>query len=521
GEETYVDTLVLDTGRTEPVGARPNALSFELHGEYEVRYRAMSDLPLTPPASAPGATTLGQNQYLYHWLRLTPAIHYRDKLSVVGQIDVPRGLVVGDTTQYATAAREPLDEQKPFRVEPRYLYIEYLSSIGMLRVGQQGSHWGMGILANDGDHPPLFGDYVGGSLVDRVLFATTPMGKGTPLAIAVAADMVFQDPTAHVLPDETGASDRAFQGVVAALWRTKPAEIGVYGVLRHQERDEQAAGAFTPFVDSLTVGVVDVAGKFHAPIAGSRAFLYGEMEAAAIFGSTDFLRDTYAEQSDPTGKRVDERVGSYGGAATLGAVRVAGSGDERWGSVVGEIELGYASGDADPYDGDSKRFTFDPNHTVGLVLFRQVLAWKTARAATNASDPNLVARAAPGIQLLPSNGGVFGAAYLNPRAVFRPRRWVDLKIGAVIAQTTSDFVDPYHFGALGSAKNYDGGDPRKHDLGLELDGGFDVRIPADRHTTVQLGAEGGVLFPGHAFDDAAGHALPDQLLLNTKAGIQF
>src|SRR5262249_21909081 len=145
---------------------------------------------------------------------------------------------------------------------------------------------------------------------------------------------------------------------------------------------------------------------------------------------------------------------------------------------------------------------------VGLVLFDHVLAWKTARAATIGQDQNLAARAAPGLWLLPSNGGVFGAEYINPRVIVRPKRWLDLKGGVVIAQTTADFVDPYHFSALGNAVNYDGGDPRKHDLGVEIDLGADARIAVDKAATVQAGLEGGVLFPGHAFDDAAGNKLP-------------
>jgi hypothetical protein len=188
---------------------------------------------------------------------------------------------------------------------------------------------------------------------------------------------------------------------------------------------------------------------------------------------------------------------------------------------VGEIEAGYASGDADPGDGVNKRFTFDANHRVGLVLFNQVLAWKTARAATIAQDPEIVNRPAPGLGLLPSRGAVFGAQYLNPRAIFRPRRWLDIKTGVLVAQTTADLVDPYHHGALGNAVNYDGGESRRHDLGLELDLGASVRIPVDTTATVQAGVEGGVLFPGHAFDSAAGIGLSNQYLVNLALGLQF
>lgn len=513
----FSDTFVLDTGRKEFRPPSPEGISFSLRGEYQLRYRAMSDLRLQAPVRDPEATTLGQNQYLYHWLRLHARFSFKDKVSLIAQIDVPRGLIVGDTTRHVDAARDSLSAATWSEVHPRWLYLQYDSPIGVFRIGQQPSHWGMGLVANDGDHPTLFGDYQRGSLSERLLFATTPFGKGSPLSVAVAGDVIFQDQTADLVLDH----DRAFQGVLALLYRTKPAEVGFYGVIRHQERDHVAVDALTPYTDGLTVGVLDVTGKLNTPVPGTTAFAYGQLEAALILGSTSFLRGAYGRATDPTAKREDELIRSFGAAAMLGAAHVSGTGKDAWGDLVAEVETGYASGDADSNDGTTRRFTFDGNHRVGLVLFNQVLAWKTARAATIAQDPDLVARAAPGLGLLPSKGGVFGAQYLNPRMIIRPRRWLDLKTGVVIAQTTADLVDPYHQGALGNIATYDGGDPRRHDLGLELDLGANVRIPVDTTATVQAGVEGGVLFPGHAFDDVAGGRLANQYLVNLALGIQF
>ena len=513
----FSDIFVLDTGRKELRPPDPESISINLRGEYQLRCRGMSDLRLQASVRHPEATRLGQNQYLYHWLRLHGRFSFKDKVSIVAQIDVPRGLIVGDTTRSVDAARDSLSEAKWSEVHPRWLYVQYDSPIGIFRIGQQGSHWGMGLLANDGDHPTLFGDYQRGSLSERLLFATTPLGKGTKLSVAVAGDVIFQDQTADLVHDH----DRAFQGVLALLYRTVPAEIGVYGVIRHQERDLHAVDELTPYTDSLTVGVVDLTGKFNTPVPGASAFAYGQFEAALIVGSTSFVRGSYTRLVDPTLRREDELVRSFGAAAMLGAVHVNGTGKDAWGDLVGEVETGYASGDADSNDGVTKRFTFDANHRVGLVLFNQVLAWKTARAATIAQDPDVVARPAPGLGLLPSRGGVFGAHYLNPRFIARPRRWLDLKTGVVIAQTSADLVDPYHQGALGNIANYDGGDSRRHDLGLELDFGASVRVPLDTTATVQAGAEGGVLFPGHAFDDVAGGRLANQYLVNLMLGLQF
>jgi hypothetical protein len=517
-DKAFLDRFVLETGRIAFPQVESRVLSLAIHGEYQLRYRAMSDLRLQPPIGQPSLNTLGQNQYLYHWFRVGLRLNIFDKLALVGQIDAPRGLIAGDTTQAVDSARDSYAAAKWYEIHPRYLYLEYNSPIGVFRLGQQGSYWGMGILANDGDHPSLFGDYRRGALVERVLFATTPMGKDTPLFVAIGGDLVFQDGTANLLD-----GDRAFQGVAAIGWRTKHAEIGAYGVVRHQERDKRSIDQYTPFTESLTVGVVDLAGRFDAPLPGTAgtSFVYGQFEVATIFGSTSFLRGAYNMPLDPTAPRQNEKVRSFGGAATLGATKVSGEGKDRWGFLTGEIELGYASGDADPSDGTSRRFTFDENHRVGLVLFDQVMRWKTARAATIAADPAIVARAAPGLDLLPSRGGVFGAQYLNPRVVVRPRRWIDVKGGIVVAQSTADFVDPFHFGALGNARNYDGGSSARHDLGVELDAGAAFRIPVEPVSTIQIGAEGGVLFPGHAFDDASGNRLPTQFLANVQLGLQF
>jgi hypothetical protein len=267
--------------------------------------------------------------------------------------------------------------------------------------------------------------------------------------------------------------------------------------------------------------VLDVAGHFAAPVAGTDAYLFGAAEVAGIFGTTNAER-TFDEVQ--AGART--KIRSYGGAAQIGVVhRASGTvlPDARldsasgahvestrpsdWGDVVGQVEIGYASGDADPNDGTEKRFVFDPNHKVGLLLFDEVMRFQTARAASAAQDPLLVNRPPPGAQLLPSNGGIFGAQYVSPTAIVRPMPWLDLKAGMVIAQATSDVVDPLRLTVAGTAQNYRGGDPHRHDLGVEVDLGTEARIPLDHRMRLMIGAQGGLLFPGGALADQNG-ALP-------------
>jgi hypothetical protein len=535
-DDGWSDELVITTGRVPAPPPDPRSTQLVLHGEDQLRVLGATDLRLDPPIRerTEEASVLGQSWRVEHWLRLRPRIDFEDVASVVGEIDVPRGMVAGQSTRFVTAARDSFDEPEPFAVHPRQLFLEVRSPIGLFRVGQQASFWGMGLLANDGNTPTWFGDYRRGDLVERLLFATRPFGKDHPFIVALAGDVVFEDDTADLLDDE----DLATQGVLALAWRDRPAEIGVYGVVRHHQRDRAAVFPSPDYTEELTVFVLDVAGKFHAPVPGASGFVYGEFEAAVVLGETDFVRTSWLDELDPAAARdVREDVEQLAGAARLGFVHLSHErrgavlangqhvlppgGEEPWGDVVAEIEAGWASGDADPGDGVSKRFVFDANHNVGLVLFDHVLAWKTARAATNARDPRVVGRPPPGIDLLASDGGVFGATYINPRFMVRPARWLDLKVGMVVAQATADVVDPYRFGALGSPRNWDGGDPSRRDLGLELDAGSDVRFPIGDHVTGQLGVEGGVLFPGGAFDDAAGRRLPVQALGQAKAGLQF
>ena len=476
-----------------------------------MRFRAFRNVPLQPPFSQPQITNLGHSYYLYHWLRLTPQMQVFDSLKLVGQIDVPRGMIVGEKTTWVDAARDRLNENHWWGAQPRYLYLEYVTPIGMFRIGQQGSHWGMGLLANDGDHPTLFGDYRRGSLTERLLFATRPMGRDGPLLVAIAGDLIFEDNRAKLLD-----GDRALQAVGAIKWEKPSYELGLYGVYRNQQRDAESVDPGTGFTEKLEVGVVSLAGRFAVEVPGAQATVFGQFEGSLIAGTTDYVRNI-----NLTSAGEKERIQAFGGAMVLGVARRAQNDETRWGDLVLSVELGYASGDADPGDGVTKRFTFDQNHNVGLVLFDHVMAWMTARSATVAADPQIVNRPAPGLQFLPSEGGIFGASYVYPTLVIRPQPWLDLKTAVLIAFTTADFVDPLHYGALGNYSNYYGGDDKNHDLGIELDLGIDGRIAAGRGATVQLGAEGGVLLPGRAFNDAAGNRLDTQYLINTKVGLQF
>ena len=537
--------LILDPGRPDAPLPEPDTYRFFINGEHQIRFQAERSFPLVASAMAskPGITdqSLGQNWFVHHWLRVTPRLQIHDTLEVIGQLDVVTGMLLGPKAIDSGADQTPRNDYNGFsNVQPRWLYAQYRLPFGLVRVGQQPNHWGMGILANDGNQPMVFGDYRYGQMVERVMFATKPGGKDSDFYLAIAGDLVYRDNNARLTRGE-----QAFQGVLAAFWERAGDKLGVFAVARHQTNDKTSGSPLYSYSDELDVIALDVHGRLVQPVPGDKdTFLLAEAEGATILGQTNLIRTQ--DQAREDGRT---QVRSYGGAASVGIVHRAwgksfwsdagttssaegasasylGAKSARgvpYGDIVAQVEMGYASGDADPYDGKQKRFVFDPNHRVGLLLFDEVLRFQTARSATAATDPLLTnaQRPTPGVDLLPSNGGVFGAQYINPTMIYRPRYWLDLKAGMVVAQSTSDVVDPYRVATQGSYVNYRGGDPKKKDLGVELDGGIEARFPLEYGLKTNVGAQAGVLFPGGALENAAGERLPVQWVAIGRLGLTF
>jgi hypothetical protein len=499
---------------TESPDDRPGLrFGFDAGGEYQLRGNALSDIPLatTPPSVDPDRSTppaeLGQNYFAEQWLRLRGRVGLVDHpggpervqpfLSLVGEADLLYGVAFGDLAQGTRPAAMPRDQHGYPGIRLRHLYLEWRSPIGLFRLGQMGFSWGMGIVANDGETPPVFGDYRYGDLVRRLLFATRPMGESSSLTIAASADWVAWDLLADFerpCPSGQGTcGDVAFQGVLAAFWEEGDDRVGGYVAYRTQKNHLD---------DFLDVFAVDLHTRLHfdEPTGGR---ILVTAEAAFFQGETSITRT-------PTRPRTEVQQLLF--AAQLG--RVAPDMD-----VI--LEGGYASGDSNTEDGVERRGTFDPDHRVGLVLFPEVIAWQSARAAWLAQSPDTFGRPARGAELIPTNGGVSGAIYLFPHAIFRPLDWLDVRIGSVIGWSSVDVVDPYRQRAEGRSANFRGGDPRRRDLGVELDASIRARVPLSDLVRLDLGLEGGILFPGGAFDDENDVRMGEVGLARLRGGLVF
>lgn len=487
--------------RSRAAVGRPEQVRFSFPGEYALRVIGQSDLLLSdvpvdrddpaenllgPRVGDEDPNALGQRFYLLHWLRLRPELALLGRARLVVQADLLNGHIGGDDTHAVDAARDPRSDQVGVSAEGmrlRWAYLELRSSIGVLRLGQMGSNWGMGLLANDGDRDDsLFGDYRYGDIVERLVFLTRPFARlDNPireLAVFLGGDLVYDDGTADLI-----AGDVALQLIFGLLWRLDPDRaVGLYVAYRNQD---YADG------DELEVTAIDLYGEWSLRLAHQISG-YVEGEVVGVVGDTTAAPSLVYRQAD---------------VRQLGLAVRAGVRFERIGLDV-RVEGGYASGDADNADDQVNRFTFDPDYRVGLILFPEVLGWSTARAATLAGSEELVGQAQDGVDLLPTNGSVAGAAYLYPSITWSPLEWLDVRFALLIAQATSDVVSPFETKRRGRAASFRGGPASSRDLGLEIDLGVYARLDLE-YFQIRAGVEGAYCSPGHAFDSAEGDRLDD------------
>ena len=174
------------------------------------------------------------------------------------------------------------------------------------------------------------------------------------------------------------------------------------------------------------------------------------------------------------------------------------------------LDLGWAPGDSSPQDDTLRSIRFDPTFKVGMILFEEVLARSTARGHDNASNPELVAQPAQGVQRIPSNGSVHNAIYLYPQVAWR---WLNTRlegrVGGLFAFSDGDVIDPYASGLRGGYNHnaYDKANAHGY-LGTEVNGGLSFTQPKIWDVLkVRIGAQYGIFFPGSALSCAQGTSL--------------
>lgn len=414
--------------------------------------------------------------------RISPEIHY-GALGLVAEADVYSGLYGGLPQDTLGLGATPYAVRRP--LELRQAFVEYKGATWVMRLGQQASQWGLGLVANGGNEdaaPGDFGDAHFGDLSYRALVAGRPLygfgGAWRAIEPAVAFEVVSRDDTANF-----GNGDRALQGVAALRFAVDAdRNFGLYTVYRHQ----RAVGN-DPELRATDALVLDLAGKWSWERWGVRRSL--GLEAAYITGTTTQARNAEFPRQD---------VRQFG-AALKGSLAF-----RRW---TGLFDAGWASGDQNPYDSALQNFRFDPDYHVGFILYDQVLGMMSARTSSRAADPNLVGVPQDGVELLPTRGSVTGSQYLYPRVRVAAREWLDVYGGPLFAWTTARWVDPYAARIDGGSTVNSLGGRAGSFLGTELDFGAQGRWRPRENITLSATLELGGFVPGDAFTTSTGELM--------------
>jgi uncharacterized protein (TIGR04551 family) len=260
--------------------------------------------------------------------------------------------------------------------------------LGQVRFGRMGSHWGLGLLANDGRG--IDGDY--SSDVDRLMVATKIAGFYGVAGYDFASEGYTQQSLTDIngLAYDPGQEDDITQWVFAvarhmeeqdaadALARGEfVLDAGVYFVYRSQFLSSQAVldpagrpGAAAPFLvrRDAEAFIPDLWVRFR------HDKLRLELEAAGIFGSIENIQiDSFVQD--------DQKLRMFG-AAFQAEYRLLD--DDELGIY---LDAGFATGDSNvegltmdsglpvQQDGNNtiSTFRFHPNYRVDLILWRNIM----------------------------------------------------------------------------------------------------------------------------------------------------
>jgi hypothetical protein len=497
----FIPALSLAIGVvTAPFSASAD-LSFRAPGGYLATHSRVGSFALDELGTPSSATA-----WSTHTMAFLPELSWGSGWRVATEIQVFQGVFQGDLAtegdQIATGHPRADAWRNEFGGTPfesvalRTAFLEWETDASVLRLGQMTSHWGQGLVANDGGHNGAFRPSLNRDIVERLLFSVRPFAGSANasegIRVSFAMDVVWSDDNASL-----EAGDLAIQGV-ASLAFGLPGRgwLGMYAALREQE---DADG------DRLEALVLDGAGSWRFALADTHSLIV-EAEVAGLLGSTD--RTTSEAVDGPV------EIASLGGVASLG-----------WRHEVGlelELEAGYASGDDNPHDGVLRTFSFDPSRRVGMILFEDVLSRMTAHGADRVMDPALSGQPPRGAEGIATGGRVHNAVFLAPTVRVRATPSLVFHLGALWARSMAPLNDPYQTGLAGGVLT----GPRGRvggaaDLGVEVMTGFEGRVALGEHASLLLGIRGATLLAGSALDSADGESLGHVTKLEITAGMHW
>ena len=455
-----IDTDVLEeitVRQAYPYVEHHGMFRFRADGFYNLDFNTTGTSPILPPperfpldVNDSGSPTPERDAEWYSsaniTLRYTPTFHIYENLSVTLQLDAPHNLVLGampDGSTLALGQAEradvPLevlsDGQNPAGVRVNQAYGRGEFFLGWLRLGRMGNHWGMGMLANDGQCADCdFGDYVDrAELTTRLplferrglyFMATWDFANEGPADVGNTNEAYSQRRDLSQLDDvdqytfalyvsPQSEDEKALQQDTLFNQRKPVINGGLYFVWRSQEASHEnfivgqptgnRAGLPALQARDAELYIPDLWVQFlWEPQTNRRIRL--ELEAAAVYGTVGFYglpqdddagdpaTECFGDPNDPACRSLEREVRQFALAlesefrvadfATLGFDAGFATGRRGYGFGVNDHQalLNNGQGDATEPTRAPNNFQFDRDYHVDLILFREIIG-----TVTNAS----------------------------------------------------------------------------------------------------------------------------------------
>jgi hypothetical protein len=404
-----------------------------LEGYYRLRVHHFSGL--YDPSSERWRDESGAGRYSTQRLQLRPSINFSDRATFFMQAEAFNNTLMGDNEDLSSTAvfagtggNTGVDGQPGQNFAVQRAWTKFSTPAGTVLAGRMASHWGMGLLANDGNgFRNNWGEAYNGSTFDRIMFATKPLaitqaafGVGNadlPLIFAVGIDRLVEDPLKQYYgtrcnpndPDD-GCADDADNDWTEERdpsqrrdnwWTDNDDDVWqIAYVLAYRGEDLDWGGHSTDFSlgglafnrhqreTHSSIWVMDAHTKLR------QRWMYVESEGYAILGQSRAIALPDYGETDPLAKKVN----IWGAAARTGYLTPGLD-------II--LEGGIASGDDQYTDANFTGRSFQSDYNVGLILYEEILSRVSRYQWGDAADG------------LWSNGGVYNSKYLFPQVRYQ------------------------------------------------------------------------------------------------------
>ena len=363
-----------------------HTVEFRLDGMYRFRANLFDTLSLERERD----DTEGVRAYLDQRLRLIPHLRVGSNVHVYLDLDVMDGLrfgaqpevlqAIGQVQDSGLAFNEPValsgsvvpgsDYRESLFVRRAWteLYTPYVD----VKLGRMGSHWGMGLLANDGNCDTC--DY--GDTVDRIMVSTSRLD---PVRLSLAADtraegFINKDDDTHSFLLTGGYMGEVHRLGGYVRWTRQPSNK--FNVVHGDLWGKTKLGPLSLELEAL--------------------ILWGKAESTEI-GVDDF--------------KLLAGGGAFDATLSMTPIEV-------------NVQVGLASGDSDATDNAWHTFRFDRDHDVALLMFEHPMPVYGQGDAADETNANIDA------SQVVTEEGVSNAFYLRPAFHFDIRD--NLRVGVCV-----------------------------------------------------------------------------------------